>query len=142
LPIDSGTPLPIIQTNVPIAGFYWAAPAILICIYFYFHLYMQRLWENLSALPAFFPDGRPLQDKVYPWLLNGLVVSHLRWLQLRYMRPILSRLETGLSILLGWGVVPITLLLFWIRYLPRHDWGGTTLHVSCGLQLAETPPCG
>ena len=31
--------------------------------------------------------------------------------------------------LLTWGIVPVTLLLFWLEYLPRHDPWGTLLHI-------------
>jgi len=120
--------LPIIQTEIPIAVFYWVAPVILLSLYFYFHLYLQRLWRGLSTLPAVFPDGRTLDEKAYPWLLNGLTRAHLR--QLKDHRPSLSRLENFFSTLLAWWVVPATLLLFWVRYLPRHDWVGTALHIG------------
>lgn len=50
--------LPIIGTEIPLAGFYLMAPLILLAVYFYFHLYLQRLWRGLSTLPARFPDGR------------------------------------------------------------------------------------
>jgi len=33
-------------------------------------------------------------------------------------------------VLLAWWVVPITMFLFWGRYLPRHDRIGTTFHVT------------
>lgn len=33
----ASSPLPIIQTAIPIVGFYVVAPIILLCIYFYFH---------------------------------------------------------------------------------------------------------
>ena len=39
-------------------------------------------------------------------------------------------MENFVSILLAWWVVPFTLLAFWLRFLPRHDWWGTTLHVA------------
>jgi hypothetical protein len=32
-------PLPIIQTTIPIVGFYVVAPLLLLCVYFYFHFY-------------------------------------------------------------------------------------------------------
>jgi hypothetical protein len=48
------------------------APLILLGVYFYLHLYLQRLWRDLSTLPAVFPDGEALDEKAYPWLLNGL----------------------------------------------------------------------
>ncbi len=42
------TPLPIIQAAIPIVGFYVVAPLILLCLYFYFHFYLQKLWEELG----------------------------------------------------------------------------------------------
>ena len=124
---SGSSPLPIIQTKIPIAGFYWAAPLILLSLYFWFHLYLQRLWERLSQLPAVFPDGEALDEKVYPWLISGMVRSHVRLL--KEHRPALSRIQTGISVLLAWWIIPFTFLLFWLRYIPRHDWVGTSLHV-------------
>ena len=40
----------------------------------------------------------------------------------RDRRRILYRAEYYVGILLAWYLVPITVLLFWARYLPRHDW--------------------
>ncbi len=120
--------LPIIQTNIPIVGFYAAAPLILLSLYIWFHLYLQRLWERLSQLPAVFPNGEALDEKVYPWLISGMVRSHVQIL--KEHRPALSRIQTGISILLAWWLVPFTFLLFWLRYVPRHDWVGTSLHVG------------
>jgi uncharacterized protein YjbI with pentapeptide repeats len=125
------SPLPIIRTEIPIAGFFWVAPLILLSLYLYFHIYLQRLWETLADLPAVFPDGSRLDKRAYPWLLNGLVTSHFN--RLRISRPQFSRLQTGLSILLGWWTVPVTLIALWLRYLPRHDWLGTTLHVALSI---------
>ena len=125
------SPLPIIRTEIPIAGFFWVAPLILLGLYFYFHIYLQRLWETLADLPAVFPDGSRLEKRAYPWLLNGLVTSQFK--RLRISRQQFSRLQTGLSILLGWWTVPVTLLALWLRYLPRHDWLGTTLHATLSI---------
>jgi uncharacterized protein YjbI with pentapeptide repeats len=122
------SPLPIIRTEIPIAGFFWVAPLILLAMYLYFHIYLQRLWETLADLPAVFPDGTRLDKRAYPWLLNGLVSSHFKLLQ--DSRPRFARLQTGLSVLLGWWTVPVTLLVLWLRYLPRHDWLGTILHIA------------
>ncbi|MFB3062010.1 MAG: pentapeptide repeat-containing protein [Candidatus Binatia bacterium] len=122
------SPLPIIHTEIPIATFYWVAPVMLLTLYFYLHLYLQRLWQGLSRLPAVFPDGRALDERAYPWLLNGLTRSYLK--QLKDHRPSLSRLEIFFSTVLAWWIVPATLLLFWLRYLPRHDWMGTALHIG------------
>ncbi|MFQ5934087.1 MAG: pentapeptide repeat-containing protein [Dehalococcoidia bacterium] len=125
---SASSPLPIIRTEVPIAGFYWAAPIILLNLYFYLHLYLQRLWEGLAKLPAVFPDGRALHERAYPWLLNGLVRAHLG--RLKGGRTLFSRFEYIVSVALAWWVIPFTLLLFWGRYLPRHEWLATGLHVG------------
>ncbi len=123
----ASSPLPIIQTAIPIVGFYVVAPLLVLCVYFYFHFYLQKLWEELGSLPAVFPDGRPLHTKVDPWLLNDLVRAHLP--KLNVGRPFLSYLQLWISVLLAWWIVPITMLLFWGRYLRRHEWIGTTFHV-------------
>jgi uncharacterized protein YjbI with pentapeptide repeats len=119
------SPLPIIQAKVPIAWFYLAAAGILVGLYVYLHLYLQRLWEGLAALPAIFPDGKPLQRKAYPWLLTSVARAHI--MRLRDDRPPISRLEFLASVLLAWWAVPLTLAGFWVRFLPRHDWPGTIL---------------
>jgi uncharacterized protein YjbI with pentapeptide repeats len=124
----ASSPLPIIQTSIPIVGFYWVAPLLLLSVYFYFHFYLQKLWEELGSLPAILPDGRPLHSKIDPWLLNDLVRAHLP--KLNVDRPFLSYFQLWISVLLAWWVVPITLFLFWGRYLRRHDWLGTAFHVA------------
>jgi hypothetical protein len=118
----------MIQTSIPIVGFYWVAPLLLLCAYFYLHFYLQKLWEELGSLPAIFPDGRPLHTKIDPWLLNDLVRARLP--KLSAGRPFLSYLQLWISVLLAWWVVPITMFLFWARYLPRHERSGTTFHVA------------
>jgi len=125
---SASSPLPIIQTPIPIVGFYWAAPLLLLCVYLYFHLYLQRLWERLAKLPAVFPDGRAVDEKAYPWLLIGLVRAHSA--RLRDNHPPMSRIQGMISILLAWWLVPATILLFWGRYLTRHEWVGTAFHIG------------
>ena len=125
---NSGTSKwPIIQTEVPIVWFFWIAPLILLCIYVYLHVYLQRLWEVLSDLPAVFPDGRPLDKRTYPWLLNDLVRADFT--RLRGSQPLLGCIQRVLSIFLAWWLMPLTLLVFWVRYLPKHSWLGTGFHV-------------
>jgi hypothetical protein len=44
---STSSSLPIIQTAIPIADFYWAAPLILVAVYLYFHVYLHRIWSLL-----------------------------------------------------------------------------------------------
>ena len=122
----ASSPLPIIQTQIPIVGFYVVAPLLILCVYFYFHFYLQKLWEELGSLPAVFPDGRPLHTKVDPWLLNDLVRAHLS--KLKADRPFLSYFQLWISVFLAWWIVPFTMLAFFQRYLYRHDATGSALH--------------
>jgi uncharacterized protein YjbI with pentapeptide repeats len=120
--------LPIIQTSIPIVGFYLAAPALLLAIFIYFHIHLRNNWEGLANLPAIFPDGRRLDQVVYPWFLNGFVCAHFPIL--RDHRPPFSRFQVLVSLFLAWIFVPLTLFLIWGRYIIRHDWLLTFLHIS------------
>ena len=86
-----------------------------------------KLWEALSGLPAIFPDGKRLDEIAYPWLLNGLVRKHFRLL--KKDRPFIAHVQEWITIFLSWWVVPITMIVFWLRFIPRHDWPGTTFHI-------------
>lgn len=123
----TSSPLPIIGTEIPIVSFYWTSPFVLLGFYFYLHFYLQRLWENLAGLPAIFPDGRRLDQLAYPWLLNGIVRRHFKRLRDRSRFAIF---EEWVTIFLAWWSVPLTLIGFWLRYLPRHEWIGTGLHMG------------
>jgi len=136
---SASSALPIINTAIPIVGFYWIAPLLLLGLYFYLHLYLQRLWDVLAELPAVFPDGNSLDKKIYPWLLSGLARGQVS--QLKQQRPRFARLQVGLSIFLAWWLVPITFVVFWIGYLPRHDGYGTALHTTLLLVAAYAGTC-
>ena len=128
LDIAASSPLPIIQVNVPIVGFYWIGAVFLLAVYFHLHLYLQTFWEGLADLPAIFPDGNRLEKKVYPWFLTALVRTH--FYRLREHRPFHSRLSSLVSVFFVWWIVPLTLVLFWGRCIPRNDWETTSLHIG------------
>lgn len=116
--------LPIISVPIHIVSFFMWTPAIILCIYLYYQIVMQRLWELLSIMPAVFPDGEPLDRKVYPWLLTGLVKSYFKNLKTN-KRLRFFGLQKLLSIFSAWFIVPLTLYLFWGNYLYRHEIIGT-----------------
>lgn len=120
-------PLPYVGSAIPMAGFYLLAPFILLGLYISFHFYLGRMWERLGELPAVFSDGQALDRKVTPWLLVSLIRDHSEWLGKN--RPPLFALEKWLAVLLGYWVVPATLLLFWGRYLTRQDLHDSILHL-------------
>src|SRR5258708_6447568 len=112
--------LPVINTDFPIVVFYWAAPALLFGSYFYFHLFLQLLWRPLAALPAVAPDGKRLDERDHPWFVNAFIRD--RFPQLRKHKPELAWLQHALSVISAWMLVPLTLGLFWWRFLCCLDW--------------------
>jgi uncharacterized protein YjbI with pentapeptide repeats len=128
--------LPIIQTSVPIVGFFFIGPLLLMAAYVYLHFYLQKLWDEVGRLPAVFPDGTPLHCKTDPWLLTDLVLLHNRRLKVRSSFRL--NLQIWVSVFLTWWVVPLTLLLFWNRYLDRQEFVGTIFHsVACGVAVSS-----
>lgn len=121
------SPLPIMQSQIKIGVFYLFAPFLLLTLYVYFHLSLQRFWDELADLPAIFPNGRALDQMVYPWLFNGYIRAQIQILSEN--RPPYSRLQTGIVIFIAWWVVPITLGILWWSYLKTHDWIVTTSHI-------------
>jgi uncharacterized protein YjbI with pentapeptide repeats len=124
---SNATPLPIIQVNVPIVWFYYFAPIMLAVLYAYFHLYLERYWRCLARLPLRHPDGRGLDDYIYPWLIASTFIRG--GIPELSTQRVSARLEAWLSLLLAWWLVPIVLLFYWARYLVAHDWVGTLLHL-------------
>jgi uncharacterized protein YjbI with pentapeptide repeats len=125
---SASTTLPVIGTGNPTALIYLAAPLFLLGFYFYFHTYLHRLWTGLAKLPAVFPDSLRLDVRAYPWLMNSLVRRHFE--QLKEERSLIDMAEEWLAIFLAWWAVPLTVIGFWLRYLPRREWVGTWLHIG------------
>jgi uncharacterized protein YjbI with pentapeptide repeats len=126
---DVTSALPIIDTNIPIVGFYVVAPLVLLAIYIYFQITMQRFYDAVSSMPAVFPDGSPLYARSDPLLFSDFLRAHFS--RLRQDRPIHSYIQRWIAIALAWCTIPYTLALFWLRYLSRHEIFGTVLHATC-----------
>jgi uncharacterized protein YjbI with pentapeptide repeats len=124
----NGPVLPVLglENLLPLAPFYLCGPAALLGLYIFFHLGLQHLWDGAAAQPAIFPDGRRL-DACLPWFARWPARSRMKWL--REHRPSLASLEAGISMLLLYWLVPLTLVLFWARYLTMQDLRGTLLQV-------------
>jgi uncharacterized protein YjbI with pentapeptide repeats len=112
------TQLPVINTKIDIAAFYIASPLLLLCLFFYFHLFQLRLWEAAAGLPAIFPDGRALPHHLDPWFGSGLLWVYSP----RLTRPALTRLQNFLYITLSWWIPAVTLFALWWRALRAHEW--------------------
>lgn len=112
-------------TALPAAEIYLIAPVALCILYLVFHYHLQRLWESVLELPAVFPDGRELGE-TGPRIVIGLARAHFRWMDQDSSST--GFIEKTASLLLGYWMVPATLLLFWGRYLTLQEMHGTALH--------------
>jgi uncharacterized protein YjbI with pentapeptide repeats len=121
--------IPNVNVPTPTASSYRIAPFLILFLYVYFLLYLHTIWRLVSTLPATFPDGAQLHEKVHPWLLNDVI----RVCTAKPPRNGRTRhgLSSIFSILLAWGMAPLMLALLWIRYLPRHDWAWTLSQMGC-----------
>ena len=118
---------PGVEIPIPVVTFYTYAPVVLLCLYLLFHLQTLHLWSAQANLPTFLPDGTLLTKKGYPSLLRDLFGSFTDLAMTD--RPYLSPIQAFLSNFFAWWALPITLFVFWFRFLYRHDLAVTRLHV-------------
>jgi hypothetical protein len=112
---------PILGTQISPWTFFHLTPLLLGLLFVYFHIQMQRVWEELASLPAIFPDGRPIDQKVHPWLLTGLVRAHFPYLDEHPVRGF--KLQQIVVFLVTWLSVPITsgfLIARFVSFYPGH----------------------
>jgi uncharacterized protein YjbI with pentapeptide repeats len=79
-------------------------------------------------LPLQFPNCMRIDERLQPWILNS--ISFRRLVKPASMRGRFDHLEEVLTVAIVWYLVPLTLIAFWLRYLSRHDWVGTSLHLA------------
>ncbi|TWT65429.1 Secreted effector protein pipB2 [Posidoniimonas polymericola] len=115
---DGVVSLPVFDVDAPSELFFLLGPFLVIGVYCYLHVYLQRIWDVLGRLPAVFPDGEPIDRKTHGWMVLGLV--RWQWRQLRD-RPRMFVSQTLLSVLLAWGLGPITVYSVWRQCAIRHD---------------------
>lgn len=41
------TKLPLVGVSVPVVGFFWSAPVLILALYLHLHIYLSRLWRAL-----------------------------------------------------------------------------------------------
>src|SRR5262249_18376126 len=114
----ASSPLPLLGTIIPLVGFYVVGPLVLLSLYIYLHLTLLRAWGEIGCLPSVLPDGRRVGRLWGGNLLSGFATRHVDEDERRMAG---SRLEAQFTLVFAWGLVPATLVLFWARYLRRHD---------------------
>jgi uncharacterized protein YjbI with pentapeptide repeats len=113
--------IPLLGTSfstIPARVFFFIAPLLVIGACAYFQSELKRLWSEIGSLPAFFPDGRSLEQRVQPWFLNRVITAHSANIAVRNG---VGAVERAAIPLLAWGIVPVTALCIWARILPLHN---------------------
>ena len=129
---------------LPTAELYLIFPVTLLTLYVLLHFQLLRMWDSVQELPAVFPDGRTLGDD-QPGVITGLLRAHFRWMN---PEPSASNMtERTLWQLAAYWVAPLTLLLFWGRYLTRQEIHGTLLQalltaIATGIAFYATTRVG
>ena len=120
--------LPLFDIGINITYFYFLSPLLILAIYVYFHLGLQRLWECVVNLPMFFPDGLRIDKKIYPWPLAR--ISELVFPTLWNKASRFTRGRVLLTVGLFWVVVPLSLLAYWLHFIQQHNLWISLWHVG------------
>lgn len=120
--------LPIVKSQIPIIGFFLLGPLVLLTVFVYFHLYLQKLWQQIASCPAIFQSGEPLTTKIYPWILSTPI--ELLFPNLKCYRSEAIHISVLVTIISAWLIAPFSCVIFWFTYLGRHEWLGTMLHIT------------
>ncbi|HEX6745788.1 MAG TPA: pentapeptide repeat-containing protein [Longimicrobium sp.] len=142
--------LPVVGLPVPIRAFFYLLPWLLLALYVYLLSTAEQVWSTLRDLPAIFPNRRAVFREVnsFPNLcvmpFGTLWPNHTK----RGGRNVdtarewrrTTRWDRFTVALLVWFMVPVTIAVLWLRYLPRHDRIGTIVQVvavvlAAGLSL-------
>ncbi|MEO1490553.1 MAG: pentapeptide repeat-containing protein [Pseudomonadota bacterium] len=118
----AATRLPLVGITVPVEAFFATAPVLVAAVYAYLHLYLMTLWDALAeAEPRV--DGKPLTERVYPWLLSyaALWYRNLRRQDSSAAPRALGLVVVAVSVFLGWVLGIIVMAGLWIRSMPAHD---------------------
>ncbi len=70
------TTLPILNIQIDTTSFFFFAPALICASYVHLHLYLLRLWKLLAELPPSIEEGRPIADRVSPWLITSMTRTY------------------------------------------------------------------
>ncbi len=121
-PGGGGGALPLALVAQPVSPFFVAVllPVSLAGLHLGQLLYLDRLWRGLGSLPAIFPDGRTLEAHCRPWLPLCLLSWHVP--RLKSHRQAVLWLQVGLTLVMIWGAVPFTLIVFGSALARAHHW--------------------
>jgi hypothetical protein len=94
--------LPIWRPLEP-ALFIPATSFMILAVYWYTHVYVTQMWRYIKQLPAIFPDGSVLFDKIYPRIFNYLMWDSITLLKDK-KEPSDMKKNKKLAFFAGWWI--------------------------------------
>lgn len=134
----TGAQIPLIDQTVNIKLFYFLTPFLILLMYYYFHLGLNKFMEAVVNLPSYFPDGLRIDKKLYPWPLGR--VSELLFPNLRKHASPFSKARVISTVILFWFAAPASLVAYWLHYLNQHEvwlsiWHVVLIGLALGIEL-------
>lgn len=120
--------LPIVEQTVPILWFYYVAPLLLVVLFIYFRISMQYYWRCIAKLRSLGTGNAAVEEHMSPSAVSAIFLRHEPETQRRRFR-LLAGLESWIIMITALWFLPLVLIFLWARYLVRHDWFGTGLHI-------------
>lgn len=93
-------------------------------LYLSLQFLLRRFWKREAELPAIYPEGRTLDEKISNWFTEIMKDVH-RGAD-KKKDQLWRRILFGF---LAWWLAPVTLLLFWLRALPLRESRLTSVQV-------------
>ncbi|WP_062265738.1 pentapeptide repeat-containing protein [Endozoicomonas arenosclerae] len=119
---------PMLQMSIATVGFYYVAPVLLMSLMGAFYYQLTVYWHTLRKLPAIFPDGSQVTIKTMPSVIDTVVEACSPVLKASRRHSVFGLIKLELTLVALLSSIPVTLLTYWIRYLPRQDIAGSSLH--------------
>jgi len=120
--------VPLLEMSLPTIGFFYLTPIIVLAMSLAFNFQLSQYWNRVSKLPTYFPDNSLVTLKTFPTLIDNLIEEYFPYMQ--HNTGFGHKLKLYLTLAILFCVTPITLISYWIRYLPRHDVLGSSIHVA------------
>ena len=101
--------LPIINSEVPLSGFFIVAPLLSILLFVYFHLQLRVARKSMHDLDD---NCTELPKKFYPWIVHLAENPEPGWI---------GWFQKACASIGLWWSLPVVLLLFASKIIKKHD---------------------
>lgn len=124
---DGQLKLPLFDAGIHPRAFFTIVPLVLSAVFIFFRLELESLCEVYALCPRRLPDGRSLRTYMPGILVHSLVPY--RGHAAPFAEDSRQVIRPLLAIGFGLALVPATLFMLWLRYLPTQHFGTTIYQI-------------